>query len=680
MQTIKPEKIITTISNLKTGEVYKTEDEWRAKGVPEAEIRRDVKVIMPSLDLFPKTKQCEKMAIIRSKIARQLLAEGGSPRRKGFMFGSGRGSTAEAMSEAAFSPDTFSGFSGDYGGFSSPAGGGESNPPDAVTRGVDNEPSLFQKAKEKFKTFETDSRMERIGRGVLTTPGAIKSVFGFRDVSPELLQTLAEDYTQGGLFSEGLVGGDISLTNAARTFEGLKDLGVDLTGDIRSQVADISRSKFAERFGPKTKGGEGGDSEPIKKLRAPITEAKKEEPKDEFAELLKFYGARFAKGGSTGFEGSPELGGQGTQTEETYGGPPGGDGGDNEPPTVRGGETAPLGVPTFQNLQRHFDNNAKLAEAVRMGLITNEEYNVLGGYDVNQTMGLNPGLTGLGSLAYNVVQSVKGDQPFSEIAGDVGRNIGGAIGLSPGLQSKYESIVGPGSAMMTSLQPFGGPRRFEDGGQVREGYKLGDIVGGIGKVFGKATDAAKKVFKSPIGRAALFATPFLFPSVRTAGIGAARAGKNKFLDFILGKQFVDTGDEVFRSGGINPLTAILGLSALSGLTAKQTEEEDENDVQTVKSDPAFQKLLAYYGGPRRFAQGGDVEDEMLDLGGKEMDLRGGGFVPLGEYEKKDDVPARLSKNEFVFTADAVRAAGGGSVDKGADVMYKTMKTLENKVA
>ena len=56
MQTIKPEKIITTISNLKTGEVYKTEDEWKTKGVPEAEIRRDVKVIMPALDLFPKTK------------------------------------------------------------------------------------------------------------------------------------------------------------------------------------------------------------------------------------------------------------------------------------------------------------------------------------------------------------------------------------------------------------------------------------------------------------------------------------------------------------------------------------------------------------------------------------------------------------------------------------------------
>ena len=56
MQELKPKEIITTISNLKTGEEYKTEEEWKARGVPETEIRRDVKVIMPTLDLFPKTK------------------------------------------------------------------------------------------------------------------------------------------------------------------------------------------------------------------------------------------------------------------------------------------------------------------------------------------------------------------------------------------------------------------------------------------------------------------------------------------------------------------------------------------------------------------------------------------------------------------------------------------------
>ena len=67
---------------------------------------------------------------------------------------------------------------------------------------------------------------------------------------------------------------------------------------------------------------------------------------------------------------------------------------------------------------------------------------------------------------------------------------------------------------------------------------------------------------------------------------------------------------------------------------------------------------------------------LMDLGGKEMDLRGGGFVPIGKKEKADDVPARLSKNEFVMTADAVRAAGGGSVNEGAKRMYKVMNDLE----
>ena len=64
MQVIKPKEIIETISNLKTGEVYKNDEEWKAKGVPEAHIRKDVKVIMPSLDLFSKTEQIEKYRIL----------------------------------------------------------------------------------------------------------------------------------------------------------------------------------------------------------------------------------------------------------------------------------------------------------------------------------------------------------------------------------------------------------------------------------------------------------------------------------------------------------------------------------------------------------------------------------------------------------------------------------------
>ena len=65
--------------------------------------------------------------------------------------------------------------------------------------------------------------------------------------------------------------------------------------------------------------------------------------------------------------------------------------------------------------------------------------------------------------------------------------------------------------------------------------------------------------------------------------------------------------------------------------------------------------------------------------GMQLDGRGGGFIPMGAQERKDDVPAMLAKNEFVMTADAVRAAGGGSIEKGAQKMYDVMNQLEAKV-
>jgi hypothetical protein len=105
--------------------------------------------------------------------------------------------------------------------------------------------------------------------------------------------------------------------------------------------------------------------------------------------------------------------------------------------------------------------------------------------------------------------------------------------------------------------------------------------------------------------------------------------------------------------------------------------KDDPEAGTFDADTVREML---YGG--QYSSGGRISAEeggLMNLGGKEMDLRGGGFVPMGKAERADDVPARLSKNEFVFTADAVRAAGGGSVDKGADLMYDTMKKLEAQV-
>ena len=81
------------------------------------------------------------------------------------------------------------------------------------------------------------------------------------------------------------------------------------------------------------------------------------------------------------------------------------------------------------------------------------------------------------------------------------------------------------------------------------------------------------------------------------------------------------------------------------------------------------------------AQEGGIMDseasEMIDMGGMEKDFRNeGGFVAMGGKERADDVPARLSKNELVFTADAVRNAGGGDIDRGAEVMENLMNNLE----
>jgi len=93
-------------------------------------------------------------------------------------------------------------------------------------------------------------------------------------------------------------------------------------------------------------------------------------------------------------------------------------------------------------------------------------------------------------------------------------------------------------------------------------------------------------------------------------------------------------------------------------------------------------MMAANGGRMNYAEGGGIMDteeasEMIDMGGQEKDYRDeGGFVAMGGEERADDVPARLSKNEFVFTADAVRNAGGGDIDRGSEVMQNLMDNLE----
>jgi hypothetical protein len=75
---------------------------------------------------------------------------------------------------------------------------------------------------------------------------------------------------------------------------------------------------------------------------------------------------------------------------------------------------------------------------------------------------------------------------------------------------------------------------------------------------------------------------------------------------------------------------------------------------------------------------GSIPQTSMVPQGQQLDGRGGGFIPMGAKERKDDVPAMLAKNEFVMTADAVRAAGGGSINEGAKRMYNMMHSLENQ--
>ena len=110
---------------------------------------------------------------------------------------------------------------------------------------------------------------------------------------------------------------------------------------------------------------------------------------------------------------------------------------------------------------------------------------------------------------------------------------------------------------------------------------------------------------------------------------------------------------------------------LSDLESLKDEDEDNDGIEWIKKKDKS--------GSNKWIQK-KAEGGLMDLGGREMDLRAdGGFIPIGSKEKADYVPARLSKNEFVMTADAVRGAGNGSIERGAQKMYNTMKQLENRV-
>ena len=123
-------------------------------------------------------------------------------------------------------------------------------------------------------------------------------------------------------------------------------------------------------------------------------------------------------------------------------------------------------------------------------------------------------------------------------------------------------------------------------------------------------------------------------------------------------------------GGYSGGKSVLSKEQMAMISDMKKKGMDMSTIESMTGATADQ-ITNYLSSLNQKQEGG-----IMDLGGMEKDYREGGFVPLGAEERADDVPARLSKNEFVFTADAVRNAGGGDIDKGAEVMQNMMDNLE----
>jgi hypothetical protein len=267
---------------------------------------------------------------------------------------------------------------------------------------------------------------------------------------------------------------------------------------------------------------------------------------------------------------------------------------------------------------------------------------------------------------------------------------------------------------------------FDDGGMIGGGIM--DAAGRqnyfLGKLVKKATRAVKKIVKSPVGKlglgAALAFTPFGGKTLASRFMDLSNPMKALIGGGLLSaapllfQQEEEQGEGLGTTGSVggqipdaaytDPRSVLfrafrmaeggrIGLKDGEGIMKMASNDANERLLEQLYEqflEEGFSPEVAAKKAREEFnkrdfagAKGGDVEPvakktmPLLDMGGQEMDLRAeGGFVPIGRMEKADDVPARLSKNEFVFTADAVRNAGDGDVDKGAEVMYNMMKNLE----
>jgi len=154
--------------------------------------------------------------------------------------------------------------------------------------------------------------------------------------------------------------------------------------------------------------------------------------------------------------------------------------------------------------------------------------------------------------------------------------------------------------------------------------------------------------------------------------------------------FVKENPEIFRAIPESKKVSPSSISGMGGILSKFVRNNPQIFMDLNSEEEENRDMVAM-GGRMQYALGTPEQNamqasEIMDLplnenpaGVTELDLRdSGGFIPpVGVKERADDIPAMLSNNEFVFTADAVRGMGDGDVNKGAQRMYDMMKKLEN---
>ena len=293
-------------------------------------------------------------------------------------------------------------------------------------------------------------------------------------------------------------------------------------------------------------------------------------------------------------------------------------------------------------------------------------------------------LYGLGSLVKKITKPIK-----KIIKSPIGKAALGAAALYGVNRFGVPGTGGFGQGAISRLLSGRGRNLItQASGKASSGGGLGSFVS---RILGGAKDFA---FANP-GKAALIggglglsllpfftgdeeeeeivSDPFsITPSSITDIVAQAKA-RDPSLRFLPQKQFAQPGFFTAAEGGRAQLAG--GGNRITQLLQLLEGTKDPMDRRMIQQE--IDMLLG------KFAKGGIAdlpEVRMLEGGMPEIDYReSGGFVPVGKKEKADDVPAMLSKNEFVMTADAVRGMGDGNVEKGAQKMYDQMRELEGRV-